>query len=563
MRIRCLCWRVQGFICDLPMAAPHDTPQDAPTPDTSLLHHNHHHHLHEEARGLVKEREAASRRDGGGGCWGARHTVALLAMIGVSFDFMVQTILAVAIVAMVGQRSGGDEAYGDVCPVPGGQNITEQTKPGEYDWNERTQGILQGSLSYGSAFMSLPAGRLSEKYGGKLMLGLLVGSACSLCLVSPTAAYLSPWFLVAVRVMQGIAVGGILPAVHIVVVKWFPPAERSKFVSIIYTGCNLGSVTCMTLTGWLCGLDWLGGWPAPFYVVGAGGLAWTALWFLLVHPTPEKHPRITQKELHFILGTDERKEGEEEEQSVQSKRVPWGLILRTPGLWILTLTSMGDIFNMYIIFTMLPTYLTNIQHFSLMHAGVIAAVPQLLSCVVSLGWGCVVGRLTASHTLTTRRIRQISAAVAFGVPAACMLGMSLVGCDRNAAVALLILSVCTNVFNFTGWMSSCQDMSPVYCGTAYGFLIIFNSMSGLAGPLVTGLIINERQTLGAWRSVFLTSTSVYVFCCIIYIIFTPVRQHHWDNPSSLASSSSPSSPSSSFCSCCPTKLCPKAVRVKV
>ena len=57
----------------------------------------------------------------------------------------------------------------------------------------------------------------------------------------------------------------------------------------------------MALTGWLCELGWLGGWPAPFYVVGVAGLVWTALWFLLVHPTPEEHPRITQ-ELHFIIG---------------------------------------------------------------------------------------------------------------------------------------------------------------------------------------------------------------------------------------------------------------------
>ncbi|MPC75064.1 putative transporter slc-17.2 [Portunus trituberculatus] len=60
------------------------------------------------------------------------------------------------------------------------------------------------------------------------------------------------------------------------------------------------------MAGWLCGLDWLGGWPAPFYVVGAAGLVWGVLWFGLTHRSPEEHPRISKEELHYILGGGKR-----------------------------------------------------------------------------------------------------------------------------------------------------------------------------------------------------------------------------------------------------------------
>lgn len=453
--------------------------------------------------------------------------MAMLAMLGIFFDYMIQTILAVPMVAMVGYRGGRQEATNDVCPLPiDVHNTTQPTKVGEFDWDEKTQGIIQGCIYYGFALVSIPGGRLAEVFGGKRMFGLMLASGCLLVLVSPAAAYSSTWLFIAVRVMQGVVIGGMFPAVNIVVVNWFPPAERSKFISIIMAGANLGNVTCMVVAGWLCELGWLGGWPAPFYVVGVAGLVWTALWFCLVHATPEEHPQITHKELHYILGGSKRVK----EEVVQSKVVPWGVFLRTPALWVVTLAAMGDAFSLFFFFTMIPTYLTNIQHFSLQSAGVIAALPQLLSCVACSGWGFVVGRLTATRTLTTRRIRQLSTGLAFYVPAACMLGMTVVGCDKEAAVVLLILCLCVNTFNFGGYFSSMQDLSPMHCGTTVGFICTFSSLCAVMGPMVAGLIINERQTLGAWRDVFITSASIYIVCCTIYIIFTPGRQQHWETP---------------------------------
>ncbi|KAG0718359.1 putative transporter slc-17.2 [Chionoecetes opilio] len=159
----------------------------------------------------------------------------------------------------------------------------------------------------------------------------------------------------------------------------------------------------MALAGWLCEMEWLGGWPLPFYVVGAAGLVWYALWVLLVHPTPEEHPRITRQELQYIMDGRRR--------VTETKKFPWGPFLRSPAVWVQTLAGSGDTFSMYIILTMLPTYLTNMQHFSLRNAGVIAALPYLLSCLVSVGWGHVIGCLTAAHILTTRRTRQLSMAI--------------------------------------------------------------------------------------------------------------------------------------------------------
>jgi len=54
----------------------------------------------------------------------------------------------------------------------------------------------------------------------------------------------------------------------------------------------------------VCGLiiDWLG-WPALYYILSAQGVVFSACWFLLVHDSPDKHPRISHFEKrHIELG---------------------------------------------------------------------------------------------------------------------------------------------------------------------------------------------------------------------------------------------------------------------
>ena len=77
-----------------------------------------------------------------------------------------------------------------------------------------------------------------------------------------------------------------------------------------------------------------------------------------------------------------------------------------------------------------------------------------------------------------------------------MLGMCLVGCNKYAAVVLLVLSVCANACNYAGYFTAYQDMCPTYCGTFMGFVGIFSSASGVAGPMFVGWMIEDSVGVG-------------------------------------------------------------------
>ncbi|GBM57364.1 Putative inorganic phosphate cotransporter [Araneus ventricosus] len=90
-----------------------------------------------------------------------------------------------------------------------------------------------------------------------------------------------------------------------VVSRWAPKMERSRMHSIIFSGTMIGNVVTFSVSGWLCSINFLGGWPSVFYVFGVIGCAWCLFWCVFVYESPFKHPFITADE--FKLYKDNTK----------------------------------------------------------------------------------------------------------------------------------------------------------------------------------------------------------------------------------------------------------------
>ncbi|CAH1266855.1 SLC17A5 [Branchiostoma lanceolatum] len=71
------------------------------------------------------------------------------------------------------------------------------------------------------------------------------------------------------------------------------------------SSAHLGTVFSLPISGLLCDRF---GWPSVFYAFGALGCVWFVLWMLMVHNTPEEHPRISYVEREYIQG-ELRREG--------------------------------------------------------------------------------------------------------------------------------------------------------------------------------------------------------------------------------------------------------------
>ena len=76
---------------------------------------------------------------------------------------------------------------------------------GPYSWDKELQGVILGSFFWGYIFTQLPGGLVATRFGGKVVIcvSMLLNSLAAL--FSPLAAEASPYALMALRALQGLA----------------------------------------------------------------------------------------------------------------------------------------------------------------------------------------------------------------------------------------------------------------------------------------------------------------------------------------------------------------------
>ncbi|GBO04148.1 Sialin, partial [Araneus ventricosus] len=210
--------------------------------------------------------------------------------------------LNVAMVAMVRKQDPNEHTHGriecfELLKHEPNSSSSSSDSNGDFDWDASTQSIILGSFFYGYVITQIPGGVIAEKYGAKWLFGIGVFITSVLTLLTPYAAFWGVWPLIIVRAIEGLGEGVTYPAMNVLIGRWAPKNERSRMVTVTYTGSSVGSVVSFALSGIIS--DTLG-WPSVFYIFGILGIIWTLFWLFLVYETPELHPCITEKEIEHV-----------------------------------------------------------------------------------------------------------------------------------------------------------------------------------------------------------------------------------------------------------------------
>ena len=147
-----------------------------------------------------------------------------------------------------------------------------------------------------------------------------------------------------VSLFQGVT----FPSLQAMTTRWVPLEERNSFIARSF----FGSVFGLIFTYPLCGiLTEKFGWESAFYVIGCITTIWFIFWCFLVYDTPEKHPRIAQKELNYI------RQKLSKTISQKPKPVPWKAILTSVPVWATIITDCGNCWGIVTLGSNGPTYL--------------------------------------------------------------------------------------------------------------------------------------------------------------------------------------------------------------
>jgi len=363
----------------------------------------------------------------------------------------------------------------------------------QFHWNETRKGIVLASFFVGYMLLQITSGTLANRFGGWIVLLLAVTWWSFATIITPPAALLSFPALIAARLCLGLGEAAVFPASINMVGRWVPAAERSRMVALFSSGVPLGTVISLPATGWLVHHY---GWPRPFYVFGAAGLVWAALWLLLVR----------------------RGRGVEVETTVRAidatGRIPWRRILGEPAVWALVAAHFAHNWTLYVLLAWMPSYFHAVFGLSTAAAGLISAAPWLVNFATANIAGSVSGKLIARGRSATRvRKSFLGSGLLVGgcfllllraapSPVAGVIFM----CGATGAFGCVLASFATNSF----------DIAPRYADVVWSFTNTFATIPGILGVFITGWLV---QHTGGYSAPFFLSAAVVTIGAFTFLRF--------------------------------------------
>uniref|UniRef100_A0A182SIQ7 Putative inorganic phosphate cotransporter n=1 Tax=Anopheles maculatus TaxID=74869 RepID=A0A182SIQ7_9DIPT len=459
--------------------------------------------------------------------FGTRHYTVFMLFLGMANAYVMRTNMSVAIVAMVNQTAieKDSEVFDDECPDTDYGDEKDDSADGEFIWSTSMQGYILSSFFYGYVITQIPFGLLAKRYGAMRFLGwgMLINSVFAF--VVPVAARQGgAGWLIAVRFIQGLGEGPIVPCTHAMLAKWIPPNERSRVGSIVYSGAQFGTVISMPLSGLLADHGFDGGWPSIFYVFGIIGTVWSIAFLFTCHEDPVSHPRIREDEKKYI------QQSLWGNASVHIPPIPWTSIAKSMPFYAILLAHLGQNYGYETLMTELPTYMKQVLRFSIKTNGVLSALPYLAMWLFSIVVGWVADWMLTSGRFNHTWTRKISNSIGQYGPAIALIVASFTGCSRALTVAILTIGVGLNGGIYAGFKINHLDITPRYAGVLMAFTNCSANLAGLLAPIAAGNIIEGKPTIAQWRIVFVIAACVYLFTATFYNVFASGARQFWDDP---------------------------------
>lgn len=357
-------------------------------------------------------------------------------------------------------------------------------------------GVLAAGFYFAYAFCQLPAGALSDRFGGKLVLGIgaLLWSVSTL-LTGFVEGFMGLFVL---RLMLGIGESVAFTTTSKIIASNVPRAQMGLANGVIGFGYLVGPAVG-TLLGGLLMAQW--GWRATFFLFGAVSLLWLIPWsrVRINEAKPAENPDQKPVTMRQILG----------------RRALWGAVLgHFAGNW-----------NWYFILGYLPMYLEMQRGFSKEHMATVVSSAYLVNALAALlaGWAfdkAIQRGWSPSLTL------KLPLAAAHVAGLGCMLAMPVL--PIGACIALLFVYEVFLGFSSPAYFMIPQIMAgPSAAARWVGVQNMMGNMPGIIGVLFAGVLIDASG--GSYATAFLLAGLVNVLGLIGWIGILPkVAPVEWD-----------------------------------
>ncbi|XP_060605665.1 uncharacterized transporter slc-17.2-like [Ruditapes philippinarum] len=391
----------------------------------------------------------------------------------------------------------------------------------EIYWDKKEISILLSSYFYGSFFTQIPAGTISDIFGGKhvITLAMLLSTLCSL--LTPICARTSIILMFVVRITVGLAGGSVIPAGMSMVNSWATPAERPLMIAVCASGLLTGAIVTFLTSGLLCAYGFDNGWASIFYIHGCITGLFTLLWIFEGYSLPSHHPRISDKELDYIESS--------RIHSTSTKRptTPWKSLLQSKPLWATFIAHFCFNWSFFTVLINVPLFLKEVLKFNIKSNGLYSAMPFIFQIISSILCGklsgVIIKKNPSLHLITRRLFTSVSQ---FGI-AACLVCAGYVSCDSRYIAVMLLCFACTFAgFSYGGFFANHAEYAGQFAGTAFGITNAGGVISSLVASMMAGLLTpNGLQE--EWQRVFYIAAGVNVVGALSFTACSDVYLQSW------------------------------------
>lgn len=366
---------------------------------------------------------------------------------------------------------------------------------GDLHLSNEAYGVAVSAFFWIYAPVQLFAGWLCDRFSvyKLLAIGILLWAGSTL-LMGFAGGFTS---LLVLRIMLGVGESLAFPGSSKIIARHVPPERRGVANAALAMGIALGPAVG-TLAGGLMVAHW--GWRAMFFVFGALTLLWLAPWRRAVSAI-----------------SDERRYDE-------GATVPVSAVISKWPLWSMSIVhSLGN-YCFYFLLAWLPLYLTKSRGFSITEMTLLATLGYAVqgACAFAYGhfsdWWTRSGRSEAA----IRRWMMVSSQT---LAAASILALAFADSAVEIGILLCLAGAASASLSMNLYAVAQMFAGPRASGTWVGVQNSFGNLSGIFGPIITGIIVDRA----GYESAFILTAAIAAFGALWWAIaIPPIRQVELD-----------------------------------
>jgi ACS family sodium-dependent inorganic phosphate cotransporter len=385
----------------------------------------------------------------------------------------------------------------------------------EHGWSTTLQGAVMSAFFLGYLILQIPAGYLSDRFGGKWVLGLGVIFWSLFTLLTPVAAMLGISALLICRFLMGVAESVTWPSIYALYSQWIHPDGRAFAVGLMNSGIAGGSVIALICTPWLISV-W--SWQGAFYLYGLLGVVWFIFWLYGAQSRPSPLPAWQSTVALAPQLTPEAPPVVAADEQIYPQ-LTIRRMLHSRAVWAIAIAHISINWSLYLILSWFPTFVNREMGVDLQTAGLLALAPTVISLVMAPAAGRLFDRLV-SQGYNRRTIRRVMQSVAFAGITLAMLTVTLTD-SLMISVAVITLSNALGAFSIGGFATNHLDIAPNQAGLLMGVTNTLAAVSSGASVFVSGWI---QDVSGGWDAVFYLAALVSVAGAFFYSLLADVER---------------------------------------